>query len=65
MNDNPVVLADTHIRLNVSELTTVGTVLTRINATDADIGLNGKVNLISCVEQIHLSLFFLIDSLFD
>ena len=44
MNDNPVVLNETHIRLNVSENTLVGTELLRINATDRDIGLNGKVN---------------------
>jgi hypothetical protein len=43
MNDNSVVLAETYIRLNISENTSVGTELTRINATDKDIGLNGKV----------------------
>jgi hypothetical protein len=43
MNDNPVVLSETHIRLNISENTPIGTELTRINATDKDIGLNGKV----------------------
>jgi hypothetical protein len=45
MNDNPVILAETHLRLNVSENTPVGTELTRINATDKDIGLNGKVKI--------------------
>ena len=44
MNDNPVELAETHIRLNISETTAVGTELTRVNATDRDIGLNGKVD---------------------
>lgn len=44
MNDNPVELGETHIRLNISETTAVGTELTRVNATDRDIGLNGKVN---------------------
>ncbi|CAF0869456.1 unnamed protein product [Rotaria sordida] len=44
MNDNSVVLAETHIRLNISENTPIGTVLTRINATDKDIGLNGKIH---------------------
>lgn len=43
MNDNPVMLAETLIRLNVSENTPIGTTLTRINATDRDIGLNGEV----------------------
>ncbi|CAF4887141.1 unnamed protein product, partial [Rotaria socialis] len=42
MNDNSVVLAETHIRLNISENTPVGTELSRIHATDKDIGLNGK-----------------------
>jgi hypothetical protein len=44
MNDNPVVLSETYIQLNVSENTPIGTELTRINATDEDIGLNGKVS---------------------
>ncbi|CAF1348121.1 unnamed protein product [Adineta steineri] len=44
MNDNPVVLLETHIRLNVSENTPIGTELTRVNATDQDIGLNGKIH---------------------
>jgi hypothetical protein len=44
MNDNPVELPETHIRLNISETTAVGTELTRVNATDRDIGLNGKVD---------------------
>lgn len=43
MNDNPVMLSETHIFLNISENTSIGTELTRINATDKDIGLNGKV----------------------
>ncbi len=43
MNDNPVILSETHIRLNISENISIGTELTRINATDKDIGLNGKV----------------------
>ena len=43
MNDNPVQLNQTHIRLNVSENTPIGTELTRIYATDKDLGLNGKV----------------------
>jgi hypothetical protein len=43
MNDNPVVVSQTQIRLNISENTSIGTELTRINATDKDIGLNGKV----------------------
>ncbi len=45
MNDNPVVLSETHIRLNINESTPIGTELTRINATDRDIGLNGKVKI--------------------
>ncbi|CAF3673679.1 unnamed protein product [Rotaria sp. Silwood1] len=44
MNDNSVVLTETYIRLNISENTPVGTELTRINATDKDIGLNGKIH---------------------
>ncbi|CAF4914405.1 unnamed protein product [Rotaria sp. Silwood1] len=44
MNDNSVVLIETYIRLNISENTPVGTELTRINATDKDIGLNGKIH---------------------
>ena len=50
MNDNPVVLAETYIRLNVSENTSIGTELTRINATDKDIGVNGKVKSISSLK---------------
>jgi len=48
MNDNSVVFAETYIRLNISENTSVGTELTRINATDKDIGLNGKVKSLFC-----------------
>ncbi|CAF1602934.1 unnamed protein product [Adineta ricciae] len=44
MNDNPVVLAESYINLNVSESTPVGAQLARINATDRDIGLNGKIH---------------------
>ena len=43
MNDNPVLLSNTNIQLHVSENTPIGTELTCINATDKDIGLNGKV----------------------
>ncbi|CAF1458549.1 unnamed protein product, partial [Adineta ricciae] len=43
-NDNSVVLAQTHIHLHVSENTPVGTELTYVNATDQDIGLNGKIH---------------------
>jgi hypothetical protein len=57
MNDNPVVLAESHIRLNVSESTPVGTELTRINATDKDIGLNGKVRK-SAASRLRLSMFY-------
>ena len=68
MNDNPVQLSQTHIRLNVSENTPIGTELTRIHATDQDIGLNGKVkknirkrkNLILCNRFIiRLAVVFL------
>ncbi|UJR38305.1 hypothetical protein I4U23_030975 [Adineta vaga] len=44
MNDNAVVLTEKYINLNVSENTPVGTELTRIHATDKDIGLNGKIH---------------------
>lgn len=44
MNDNSVVLSETHIHLNIKENTPIGTELTRINATDKDIGLNGKIH---------------------
>ncbi|CAM4868803.1 unnamed protein product [Rotaria socialis] len=44
MNDNSVVLAETYIRRNISENTPVGTELSRIHATDKDIGLNGKIH---------------------
>jgi len=57
MNDNPVVLSDTHIHLNVSENTPIGTDLTRINATDKDIGLNGKVNQLK-LNRKYLDFFF-------
>ncbi len=63
MNDNSVVLAETYIRLNISENTSVGTELTRINATDKDIGLNGKVKSFF-VFFVYLHLIS-IDSLFD
>jgi hypothetical protein len=43
MNDNSVVLSQTYIHLHLSENTPVGTELTCINATDKDIGINGKV----------------------
>ncbi len=59
MNDNPVVLSDTHIHLNVSENTPIGTDLTRINATDKDIGLNGKVNQLK-IESKIFGFFFCI-----
>ena len=46
MNDNPVViLSETYIHLHISENTPIGTELIRINATDQDIGLNGKVKM--------------------
>jgi hypothetical protein len=45
MNDNPVVISETYIHLHISENTPVGTELTRINATDKDSGLNGKVRI--------------------
>ncbi|CAF3097016.1 unnamed protein product [Rotaria sp. Silwood2] len=44
MNDNSVLLSKTYIQLHVSENTPVGTELTYINATDNDIGLNGKIH---------------------
>lgn len=67
MNDNPVVLNQTHIRLNVSENTAIGTELTRIYATDNDIGLNGKVRQTRQKERRKKEyyLHFEIDSLFD
>ncbi|CAF0885641.1 unnamed protein product [Rotaria sordida] len=43
-NDNPVLLSKTYIQLHISENTPVGTELTYINATDNDIGLNGKIH---------------------
>ncbi|CAF4611551.1 unnamed protein product [Rotaria sp. Silwood1] len=43
MNDNSVLLSKTYIQLHVSENTPIGTELTYINATDNDIGLNGKI----------------------
>jgi len=43
MNDNPVSLPQTYIHLHISENTPIGTELTCINATDKDIGINGKV----------------------
>lgn len=64
MNDNPVLLADTHLRLNISELTPVGTKLTSINATDRDIGINGKVRLMRLLQNL-ITLLCLVDFLFD
>jgi hypothetical protein len=54
MNDNPVVLSETYLHLHISENTPVGTELTCINATDKDIGINGKVKtsskiFLSCI----------------
>jgi hypothetical protein len=54
MNDNPVVLSETYLHLHISENTPVGTELTWINATDKDIGINGKVKtsskiFLSCI----------------
>ncbi len=43
MNDNPVSLPQTYIHLHISENTPIGSELTCINATDKDIGINGKV----------------------
>jgi len=43
MNDNAVNLPQTYIHLHISENTPIGTELTCINATDKDIGINGKV----------------------
>jgi len=58
MNDNPVVVSQTQIRLNISENTSIGTELTRINATDKDIGLNGKVKKRKNIKRfIHFFLF--------
>jgi hypothetical protein len=63
MNDNPVVLAETHIRLNISESTAVGSELLRINATDKDIGINGKVKTrFFCSKRF---IYFPLDSLFN
>ncbi len=64
MNDHPVVLSETHIRLNISENTPIGTELTRINATDKDIGLNGKVENTNRILSKDFFCFRL-DSLFD
>ncbi|CAF1472505.1 unnamed protein product, partial [Didymodactylos carnosus] len=44
INDNTAVLERQWINLNVSEDTQIGTELTRVIATDADIGLNGKIH---------------------
>ncbi len=63
MNDNPVVVSQTQIRLNISENTSIGSELTRINATDKDIGVNGKVKK-KKYQKIY-SFSFSIDSLFD
>ncbi len=57
MNDNPVVISQTHIRLNISENTSIGTELTRINATDKDIGLNGKVKALNFYRKIYSFIF--------
>lgn len=43
MNDNSVKLSQTYLHLHLSENTPIGTELTSINATDDDIGMNGKV----------------------
>ena len=43
MNDNPVILPQTYYHLHISENTPMGTELVYINATDQDIGLNGKI----------------------
>lgn len=56
MNDNPVVLSKTYIQLHVSENTPVGTELTYINATDKDIGFNGKVKSVRIDVFIYLFL---------
>jgi hypothetical protein len=58
MNDNPVILSETYIRLNISENTSIGTELTRINATDKDIGLNGKVK--NQKIEFYQKIFFLL-----
>lgn len=59
MNDNPVILSETYIYLNISENTSIGKELTKINATDKDIGLNGKVksNILTLFYFMH---FFLL-----
>ncbi|CAF4310614.1 unnamed protein product [Rotaria socialis] len=44
MNDNSVLLSETYIQLHVSENAPVGTELIFVNATDKDIGLNGKIH---------------------
>jgi len=67
MNDNSVVLSETYIHLHVSESTPVGTELAYINATDKDIGLNGKVKLLTCkacISTIHFRRF-IIQSVMD
>ncbi|UJR07912.1 hypothetical protein I4U23_012195 [Adineta vaga] len=43
-NDNSVVLSQAYIHLHVSENTPIGTELAYVNATDQDIGLNGKIH---------------------
>jgi len=66
MNDNPVVLSQTYFHLHISENTPVGTELIFINATDKDIGINGKVKSIS---KTFIFLFyynrFIIQSVMD
>lgn len=63
MNDNPVLLSQTYIHLHLSENTPVGTELTCINATDKDIGINGKVRS-DFFRTYHVGLSP-VDSLFD
>jgi hypothetical protein len=66
MNDNPVVLSRTYIHLHLSENTPVGTELIYINATDRDIGINGKVNINYNFSNIQIISHLIdIDSLFD
>lgn len=57
MNDNPVVLSQTYLHLHLSENTPIGTELTSINASDKDIGLNGKVGRFSLSSSHRLSFF--------
>lgn len=43
VNDNPPIFNQTRYTVSIPENSTIGTSIIRVNATDADIGLNGKI----------------------